>query len=284
MDEYTILLVGETGVGKTSTLNYFANVLRGRPPARYAEEHSEENEQGGSQSMSQTNDAMLYTFRSNNGVTVRILDTPGLADTRGILQDEQHKMKIAKAIRENITTVNAVLILANGTVPRLGVSTNYALSTLSAIFPRSLAENIGIMFTMTPSILQCNFEPESLPAILRSSEVFTLSNPVCLKRKYDESNHDSISKSDLKVLRQSFKDSEDKAMDMMVNLFDWLATLTPQPTRDILALYEKSISIEQQIANAIARIDSAQKKQQEVERLRAEIGKADVVGSHLLVW
>lgn len=234
--------------------------------------------------MSQTNDAMLYTFRSNNGVTVRILDTPGLADTRGILQDEQHKMNIAKAIRENITTVNAVLILANGTVPRLGVSTNYALSTLSAIFPRSLAENIGIMFTMTPSILQCNFEPESLPAILRSSEVFTLSNPVCLKRKYDESNHDNISKSDLKVLRQSFKDSEDKAMDMMVNLFDWLATLTPQPTRDILALYEKSISIEQQIANAIARIDSAQKKQQEVERLRAEIGKADVVGSHLLVW
>ena len=69
---------------------------------------------------------------------VRILDTPGLADTRGLQQDEAHKKSIATQIQQHIDSVNAVLILANGTVPRITVGTDYALSTLSAIFPKSI--------------------------------------------------------------------------------------------------------------------------------------------------
>jgi len=77
---------------------------------------------------------------------VRILDTPGLADNRGLARDEQSKESIAKAIEESIPLVNAVIILANGTEERLGVATDYALTTLSSIFPRTLAENIGIVY------------------------------------------------------------------------------------------------------------------------------------------
>lgn len=98
---------------------------------------------GGGAKHSQTNKALLYSFVSKNGVTFRILDTPGLADTRGIAQDEQHKESIANAIKNSITTVDAVLILANGTVPRLGVATDYALSTLSSMFPITLASRSG---------------------------------------------------------------------------------------------------------------------------------------------
>jgi len=68
----TILLVGETGVGKSSVLELIANVLTGK-----GIEHSDSdildhsNEQGGSDNQSQTKAARLYELKSKNGITVR---------------------------------------------------------------------------------------------------------------------------------------------------------------------------------------------------------------------
>ena len=132
--------IGETGTGKTSVLSLLVNVMAGRQPAEYdLEPYKAANERGGSQSQSQTNKAEVYMFKSVNGVQITVLDTPGLADTRGIQKDNEHKDSIAAAIGENIPEVTAVIILANGTNPRLGVATNYAITTLTAIFPNTLA-------------------------------------------------------------------------------------------------------------------------------------------------
>ena len=73
---------------------------------------------------------------------VRILDTPGLADTRSPQQDELHKQSIETETKNQIDFVSVVLVLANGTLPRVTVGTDYALSTLSAIFPNTLTNNI----------------------------------------------------------------------------------------------------------------------------------------------
>jgi len=68
---YTILLVGETGVGKSSILEFIANVLIGRDVDHYDFEILDlTNEQGGSENQSQTNSARLYELRSNNDITV----------------------------------------------------------------------------------------------------------------------------------------------------------------------------------------------------------------------
>ena len=68
---YTILLVGETGVGKSSLLELIANILLGNDVDHYnlyTLDHS--NEQGGSDNQSQTNSVHLYEFTSKNGVVV----------------------------------------------------------------------------------------------------------------------------------------------------------------------------------------------------------------------
>ena len=68
---YTIVLVGETGVGKSSVLEFIANVLTGRDI-----DHCDfgildrTNEQGGSENQSQTISARLYEFKSKNGIVV----------------------------------------------------------------------------------------------------------------------------------------------------------------------------------------------------------------------
>ena len=68
---YTILLIGETGVGKSSVLELIANVLASNDIDNYnldILDHT--NEHGDFQNQSRTNEAHLYKFTSKNGVGV----------------------------------------------------------------------------------------------------------------------------------------------------------------------------------------------------------------------
>ena len=70
---YTILLVGETGVGKSSVLEFIANVLAGNDIDNYnfnILDHT--NELGGPNNQSQTNSARLYRLTSKNGIVVSV--------------------------------------------------------------------------------------------------------------------------------------------------------------------------------------------------------------------
>lgn len=67
---YTILLVGETGVGKSSVLELIANVLMGNVDQYDFDILDHTNEQGGSDNQSQTNSARIYEITSKNGVMV----------------------------------------------------------------------------------------------------------------------------------------------------------------------------------------------------------------------
>jgi hypothetical protein len=262
---------GETGTGKTSVLSLFANVLAGRSPEQYEMFHDESNEAGGSKKHSQTKYAKVYEFTSVNGVKFRILDSPGLADTRGIAQDVQHKASIAKAIQDNIATVNAVLILANGTLPRLGVATDYALSTLSSIFPRTLADNIGILFTNVSSPLSWNFEGDSLPDTLQHANQYVLDNPLAMWKKLREirAKKAPIQKRS-SALIQLVEQGHVNAVTMLAEMFDWLDGLDPQPTKDITSLYAKSLDIERSISNALARLSQLTEQKKQLEQIRAD--------------
>ncbi|KAJ7750688.1 hypothetical protein DFH07DRAFT_1034072 [Mycena maculata] len=277
--EYTILLVGETGTGKSSLLAFIANVLAGNSLSKYDfATIDQDNERGVSQKESQTKYAKLYEFRSQNDIKVNVLDTPGLADTRGIQQDELHKKGIATEIKEQVTTVHAVLILANGTLPRLSVSTEYALTTLSSIFPKSLADNISLVFTMCSNPLSINFTDDAVPPSLETAPQLYIDNPLSLLHKYLEMKANGQHTRQLRAAREHVVSSEAAALQTMVRFFDWLDDLKPQPTTDILTLFNKSQTIQQQISNTISQMAQAQDKSEEIKRLirQIEFGQADI--------
>ena len=148
-----------------------------------------------------------------------------MPDTRGVQQDEIHRRNITTQIENHIKSVNAILILANGTVPRISVGTDYALSTLPTIFPDTVTGNIAFMFTNVLSPLSWNFSQDSIPKELKGAPQFLLNNPVALQRRYLELKDDP-SRAEM---REMVKSGEEKALEMLVQLFDWLDGLKPQP-------------------------------------------------------
>ena len=194
-----------------------------------------------------------------------------MADTRGIQQDEVHKRSIATEIQKHIDSVNAILILANGTVPRITVGTDYTLNTLSTIFPKTLANNIAFVFTNVLSPLSWNFSQDTIPRVLKGAPQFHLDNPIALQKKYIKLKDDQ-SKKNVKIdMRNHVKAGEQKALEMLVKLFDWLDGLEPQPTTEIVELYEMSQDIESMITNTLAQIDQAAAKTLEVDKLMAAV-------------
>ena len=162
-----------------------------------------------------------------------------MADTRGIQQDEVHKRSIATQIREHVESLTAVLVLANGTVPRVTVGTEYALSTLSTIFPKSLASNIAFMFTNVSSPLHWNFSGDTIPELLKDAPQLLLNNPIALHKKYLRLKSDPNMKKGMSELLRAVKAGEQSALEMLVDLFDWLDGLEPQATREIFPPHEE---------------------------------------------
>jgi tRNA U34 5-carboxymethylaminomethyl modifying GTPase MnmE/TrmE len=275
----TIVLVGETGVGKTSFMSLLANYCAGRGPADgFDLAHDPTNESNLPLNQSQTNSALLYKIPGPDGLIIRILDTPGLADTRGLEQDELHKAGIVASIRNQVNAIDAVIVMANGTVERLGIATDYALETIAAMFPRSIAENIGFLFTNVADILSFNFQTDSLPEAVRDAEIWTMQNPVAQYVRYTRSIIGKKPAKQLSHMRKLIETSYENTMEMLDGFFEWIDARAVQPTTEILAVYEMTVSIESSILDVISRMNQQEQKRRDLETLMSQLKTSKQVG------
>jgi len=119
------------------------------------------------------------------------------------------------------------------------------------------------VFTNVPGPLSWNLSVDSIPAGLSKVEMFFFDNPVALQHKYlTQKEHQ-----DKKELRRLVLAREKIALEMLVELFDWLDGLVSQPTTDIAYLYNMSQSIEAMITNTLAQIGQAATKKAEIDKL-----------------
>lgn len=196
-----------------------------------------------------------------------------MAGTRDIEHDEAHKKSIITSIAQHFDSVSAVLILADGIVPRITVDMDYTFTALCAILPKSLVNNIAIMFTNVQSPSSWRFSQEELPAALKNAPLFLLDNPLALQNRYKDDPD----------MRRIVKTCEQRALEMLVRLFDWLDRLEPQPVTEIVYLHEKYQNIKSKTINTLAQVDQALAMEAEIDKLTDTLRKNSTVSLFTLI-
>ena len=134
--ENGFILIGKTGVGKTSLLNVIFGEEKGKV---------------GYTSKSETSSSNYYCTKNKIGseyIYFCIIDTPGLYDTQGGDIDKIQKQEIMKLISEENIIIKGLLFLTNFQNERFDASEQNSLIEYNAIFPlKEFWKRIILIFT-----------------------------------------------------------------------------------------------------------------------------------------
>jgi len=163
----TILLLGETGAGKTSFLNLlrnFPSVLRTGSvnQADFRDLHHESNS---SLTMHSKTEAVTPHEIRVGGLPLVVVDTPGLGDTRGPEVDAQQVAEIVHCV-SNLGAIDAIVIVICGRNSKMTTQLKYVLSQLRKILGNAACSNIVLVFTNAVDELYVNFDAACLASVL----------------------------------------------------------------------------------------------------------------------
>jgi GTPase SAR1 family protein len=183
-DELNLLILGQTGVGKSTWINAFVNYLTFPTldeaikaeklesvipcsfsiqkevskqlvsvdiqvgfSAQTGENGQGQTEADGSSGQSATQSTQVYAMLIGNRI-VRVIDTPGIGDTRGLQQDKKNMADILKVL-PTYENLHGILILLKSNEARLDVMFSFCIKELLTHLHRNAVRNIVFGFTNT---------------------------------------------------------------------------------------------------------------------------------------
>ncbi|KAI5616574.1 hypothetical protein C0J50_23873, partial [Silurus asotus] len=153
MQNKILLMVGETGTGKTTLINAMVNYILG---VKFEDEVwfeiTEEGEDNDNpdQSISQTDEVTVYeVFAHDNPICLTIIDTPGYGNTRGTDLDKQIAENLYNLFHSNtgVKEIDAVCLVVKASVNRLSDRQQYIFDAVLSLFGKDIENNIVIFFT-----------------------------------------------------------------------------------------------------------------------------------------
>ena len=156
-----IMVIGETGVGKSTWLHCFINYLQGiqieeknryylfdekKLQDKYNKEHPGQEKTSGA---SVTDTPAIYNVKPTNAFNnpIRLIDTAGFGDVRGEEYDKKITEDINNLFTNEIENLHAICLLFKATETRAHDRAKKVLDKLFSLFGDEIKKNIIIIFT-----------------------------------------------------------------------------------------------------------------------------------------
>ncbi|XP_024399001.1 uncharacterized protein [Physcomitrium patens] len=263
-----ILLLGPTGVGKSTFINALANYLTfdtldevldnklasliyskisittddyDEREVIVGDDDANEGSNDRITGQSCTQNCKSYPFPIEDGGILRIIDTPGIGDTRGVDEDKANMKDVLTYIL-SYDAINAICILLKPDEARLTPSLKYCIMELFVQLDKDAAKNIVLCFTNTKGTM---YRPRATKRLLYAllSEISTeMGEATTIKLTRDtmycfdsESfiflvcSQDGISFHEQDSYRGNWK----QLVDESGRLIAYIASLEPHPTEKI---------------------------------------------------
>ena len=275
---FKMLLIGETGSGKTSLINLFCNCalvedidtdqLKLNDIKEYNDIQLEDPE--AKKMESKTTGAKQYVTRLHK-LDIGIIDTPGFGDTRGFDKDSENIKKIIQ-ILNSTEHINCVCLVINGRSARLSPSIKYVLTEITTILPQEIVNNLIVVFSNTNDELELNFDAEELNRYFQnkilSHRIFYIENPCCklLKAK----NKQSLSIDATQSLARSFN----VTAAVLQRMYNVVKAFKPVHTFHFITLYEKKQEIEKNVIKILAKYDQQRELDKRIKQEQEEVETA----------
>ena len=273
-----MLLIGETGSGKTSFLNFLWNSelaldLGFDAALEQFQNFNDikcENPKAGV-TESKTSKATVYpNVQLADDFMISIIDTPGFGDSRGMKEDEKHCKTIIDTLKSSVDFVNCICLIINGTVSRMSPSLKYVLSEIASILPRTMMNNLIVIFTNVSDELDLNFDARELKTFLgkeiKQERQFIINNPFCrvekAKEKEGNLSHTKIAKS----LKKAFEEGREMLQDMCTAIKDFEKV----HTIEFVTLYNTKQKIEREVVKLLMEYDRQRKIERKIRKAKRD--------------
>ncbi|XDV48050.1 hypothetical protein PO909_017548, partial [Leuciscus waleckii] len=265
----TILMVGETGTGKTTLINAMINYMLGvkREDKVWFEIT---DEQRLTSVYSQTSSITVYGFYlQESPIHLTIIDTPGYGDARGVDKDKEIAESLLSLCKstEEINEVDAVCLVIMAHQNRLSDRQMYIFDAVQSLFGRDIAENIVLLFTHSDGP-----QPKNVLTAVKEAKVKCAVNdenqPVFFL--FDNRQSEAADEDDEDDDEEYYETIQELSWNLsfrgMTGLFKFLYTIQPKSLRMTRDVLQNRKQLEANISNIPLLVQMTELKQYELKQ------------------